>query len=371
MAIQIRQASRQKVKARIALAGVSGSGKTMSALLFAYGLVGNWSKIGLIDTEAGSGELYARSSVPGLHITIGDYAYTSIEPPYIASKYEEAIKAMEAHGCEAIIIDSLSHAWAGAGGLLDKQGKLADRTKNTWSAWRTITPELNSMVDSILRSKAHIIVTLRTKADYAQSVGADGKVKVEKLGMAPIMREGIEYEFTCVLDISQDHIANSSKDRTGLYDGLYFKINPADGKKYLDWSNSGATPIERPPVEREEPPAPSTPPPAKQQPRQDASAAAEPEQHTSKVLSPAQVKYIGSQIKRLFIDSGLGGTTEILNALICEKYGNVDTIEQIPMQKANEILVFLKEEVERWKETVTAAQKKIDNPSIDEQKIPF
>lgn len=370
--IEIRKASRQRVKARIALAGVSGSGKTMSALLFAYGLVGDWSKIGLVDTEAGSGELYAGSSVPGLHIKIGDYAYTSVEPPYTAAKYEGALKAMEAHGCEVVIIDSLSHAWAGAGGLLDKQGKLADRTKNTWSAWRTITPELNSMVDSILRSGAHVIVTLRTKAEYAQTTGADGKVKIEKLGMAPIMREGIEYEFTCVLDISQDHIANSSKDRTGLYDGLFFKINPADGKKYLDWSNSGATPIARPPVEKEEPPAVSERKPEPEPPKQETpKPATTDEGHATRLLSPAQVKYIGSQIKKLFIDSGLGGTGESVSALICEKFGNVDTIEEIPMQRANEILAFLKDEAAVWKETVAAANKKIDTPSIDEQDIPF
>ena len=133
--------------------------------------------------------------------------------------------------------------------------------------------------------------------------------------------------------------------------------------------------------------SPKTPQPEPEQPKQEAGnppsdlkpsdgAGATKEQAESdnnqpvRTLTPAQVKYIGSQIKRLFIDSGLGGTGEILSALICEKYGT-DTMEQIPMQKANEILVFLKEEAGRWKETVTAAQKKIDNPSIDDEKIPF
>lgn len=380
MVIEIRKASRQRVKARIALAGVSGSGKTMGALLFAYGLVGDWSKIGLVDSENGSGELYAGSSVPGLHVTIGDYAYIGIEPPYTADKYTEALKAMEAHGCEAVIIDSFSHAWAGSGGLLDKQGKLADRTKNTWSAWRSITPEHNALVENVLRSKAHVIVTLRTKADYAQTTGADGKVKIEKLGMAPIQREGLEYEFTCVFDIAQDHTASCAKDRTGLYDGLFFKINPADGKKYLDWSNSGATPIARaeeqpspaPPVEAESigcPPTGNPSPQPKAKPEPEPAADSQP----AKLLTPAQITYIGRQIKKLFIDSGLGGTTEAVEALICEKFGG-DTIQDIPLQRATEILSYLKDEAANWNETVLAAKRKLTQsppPSIDETKIPF
>ena len=105
--IQIRKASRQNVKARIILSGPAGSGKTMGALLFAYGLTGDWGKIGLIDTEAGSGELYAGSPVPGLNIDIGDYAYVGIDPPFTTNKFSEALQAMESHGVEAIIIDSI------------------------------------------------------------------------------------------------------------------------------------------------------------------------------------------------------------------------------------------------------------------------
>lgn len=380
MVVEIRKAQRKNVKARIALAGVAGSGKTMSALLLAYGLTNNWGKVGLVDSECGSGELYNGSAVEGLHLTIGDYAYVAIEPPYTVEKYIEALKAMEAYGAEVIIIDSLSHAWAGDGGLLDSQGKLADKTKNTWAAWRTVTPKHNQLVDNILRSNAHVIVTLRTKANYAQTTDASGKNKIEKLGMAPIQREGVEYEFSIVFDISQDHIASCSKDRTSIFDGLFFKITPDTGRKYLNWSNSGATPIARaeeqpspaPPVEAESigcPPTGNPSPQPKAKPEPEPAADSQP----AKLLTPAQITYIGRQIKKLFIDSGLGGTTEAVEALICEKFGG-DTIQDIPLQRATEILSYLKDEAANWGKTVSEAKRKLIQsppPSIDETKIPF
>ena len=136
--MQIRKAERKKAKLRLCIVGASGAGKTYSALLLAFGLGG---KVGLIDTEHGSGDLYAH---------LGDYDILSIEAPYTVTKYTQAITAFEQAGYTTIIIDSLSHAWAGDGGLLDKQGKMADRGTNSFAAWRTITPEHNALVAACL-----------------------------------------------------------------------------------------------------------------------------------------------------------------------------------------------------------------------------
>src|ERR1700761_305305 len=118
----VRKASRKKAKMRLGIAATAGAGKTMGALLVAYGLTGDWERVGLIDTESGSGELYVGHRVPGLNLVIGEYLYCRIDPPFTVTKYIEAQKALEAAGCGAIIHDSTTHAWAGAGGLLDKQG---------------------------------------------------------------------------------------------------------------------------------------------------------------------------------------------------------------------------------------------------------
>lgn len=226
--MEIRKAQRMKAKLRLGIAAPSGAGKTYSALLMAFGLGG---KIGLVDTEHGSGHLYAH---------LGEYDVIGIDAPYTVAKYIEAIKTFEEAGYSTIIIDSLSHAWAGDGGLLDKQGKMADRGTNSFAAWRTITPEHNALVDAMLRSPCHIIATMRAKQDYILETNEKGKQQPKKVGMAPVQREGMEYEFTVMLDVDMHHIASASKDRTSLFDGRYFKISQDTGKELLAWLENGA-----------------------------------------------------------------------------------------------------------------------------------
>jgi len=227
MSIQIRKAERKKAKLRLGIAAPSGAGKTYGALLMAFGLGG---KVGLIDTENGSGDLYAN---------LGEYDIIAIEAPYTVSKYLQAIKAFEDAGYSTIVIDSLTHAWAGDGGLLDKQGKMADRGTNSFAAWRTITPEHNSLVDAMLRSPCHIIATMRAKQEYVLEINDKGKQTPKKVGMAPVQREGMEYEFTVMLDVDMHHIASASKDRTSLFDGQFFKITPDTGKTLIKWLEDG------------------------------------------------------------------------------------------------------------------------------------
>lgn len=228
--MEIRKAERKKAKLRLGIAAPSGAGKTYGALQLAFGLGG---KVGLIDTEHGSGDLYAH---------LGDYDIISIEAPYLVSKYTQAIKAFEDAGYTTIIIDSLTHAWAGDGGLLDKQGNMADRGTNSFAAWRTITPEHNSLVDAMLKSPCHIIATMRAKQGYVLETNDKGKQQPKKVGLAPVQREGMEYEFTVMLDVDMNHIASASKDRTSLFDGQFFKLTPETGKTLLQWLETGKEP---------------------------------------------------------------------------------------------------------------------------------
>lgn len=225
--MEIKKAQRMKAKLRLGIAAPSGAGKTYSALLMAFGLGG---KIGLVDTEHGSGHLYAH---------LGEYDVIGIEAPYTVAKYIEAIKTFEDAGYQTVIIDSLSHAWAGDGGLLDKQGKMADRGANSFAAWRTITPEHNALVDAMLRSPCHVIATMRAKQDYVLETNDKGKQQPKKVGMAPVQREGMEYEFTVMLDVDMHHIASASKDRTSLFDGRFFKIGEETGAELLQWLETG------------------------------------------------------------------------------------------------------------------------------------
>jgi hypothetical protein len=229
MTIQIRKATRQKAKMRLGIAAPSGAGKTYGALQLAFGLGG---KIGMIDTEHGSGDLYAH---------LGDYDIISLEAPYEISKYLAAIRAFEESSYSVIIIDSLSHAWAGEGGLLDKQGRIeaSSRSKNGYMAWREVTPEHNALVDAMLKSPAHIIATMRSKTAYVLETDERGKQVPRKVGLAPVQRDGMEYEFTVMLDIDHTHHAATSKDRTGLFDKKLFKLSPEIGQELLSWLDTG------------------------------------------------------------------------------------------------------------------------------------
>ena len=246
-AIQMKRASRSLAKLKIAVSGASGSGKTLSSLLIGYGLVKDahpelsdsavWEKICVIDTENGSASLYVGSHHG--QTTVGAYNTIELSPPFSPRRYIEAIEVAQANGIEFLIIDSLSHAWAGAGGMLDMQGAAAQKTGNSYTAWRDVTPEHNRLVDTILQSDMHICTTMRSKTEYVLEDNGKGKKVPRKIGTAPIFRDGIEYEFTVVFDVNQQHVASASKDRTSLFDGESMLLSPKEGQRLYQWLQEG------------------------------------------------------------------------------------------------------------------------------------
>jgi len=236
---EIRKATRKKAKARIGISGASGSGKTYSSLLIAFGLCANKEnpKVGIIDTENSSAELYA----PDFE-HLGGYYVIQLFPPYDPQKYIDAIKAFENENFDVIIIDSLSHAWAGTGGLLDQHSKLIDTGSNSFSAWRDVSPLHNRLVEAILTSSAHIIATFRAKTAYVVTNEND-RTRIIKAGLEPVQRPGIEYEFTTFFELSQDHNCRATKDRTGIFDQQVFIPTIETGKKIAEYLESGIDPV--------------------------------------------------------------------------------------------------------------------------------
>jgi len=227
------KAERRKAKARIALCAPAGGGKTHSALLIAAGIGG---KIAVIDTENGSASLEVGK--PG----IPEFDVLSLSAPFTPERYIEAMKVAEQGGYDIIILDSISHAWAGVGGLLEQVDNKAKASKsgNSYTAWRDVTPMHNKFIDAIIQSKCHVIATMRTKTEYALTQDDKGRTAPKKIGMAPIQREGMDYEFTVVFDIDQvSHMASSSKDRTSLFDGKAFIPSVETGEMIVEWLNSG------------------------------------------------------------------------------------------------------------------------------------
>jgi hypothetical protein len=228
MAIQIRKAERRKAKLRIGVSGPSGSGKTYSSLLLARGMTTAWNKVGLIDTENGSGELYSH---------LGDYNVITLTAPFTPESYIEAIQAFEKAGIEALVIDSVSHEWDGPGGCLE----IVDKLGGKYQDWGKVTPRHQAFVQTILMSPLHIITTTRRKQDYEMTKSGDGKVKVEKMGLKEVQRDGFEYELTLAFEVTTSHLARASKDRTGLFmDKPEFVISEATGQLLTKWNETGA-----------------------------------------------------------------------------------------------------------------------------------
>ncbi len=229
--LQFKKALYVNKKARIGLSGPSGSGKTLTALKIASGICqteGN-ARIALVDTENNSSVLYSDRI---------EFDVLNIDPPFQIEKYIEAIKSAEQAGYHVIILDSISHAWAGEGGLLDVQGKLSDGGMNSFTAWRKLTPQHNAFVEAMIRSKLHVIATMRAKMEYIIEQTDKGKSVPKKVGLAPIQRDGMDYEFDIVFDLDLAHNAISSKDRSSLFDGKII-TKPAEevGSQIITWLN--------------------------------------------------------------------------------------------------------------------------------------
>ncbi len=237
MSVSFAPAQRRKQRLKLMLTGPSGSGKTMSALLIASGLEPDWEKIAMADTEHGRGELYVGAEVDGHKI--GPYQVAAIAEPYDTEKYIAVIDAAENAGYSVLIIDSMSHAWAGPGGLLDQKSQMDARDPvHGFLNWDAIGRKQNRLIERIMASQLHIIATTRTKQAYTWETNEKGKSIPKKVGLAPIQRDGLEYEFLLVLYL--DHArAWADKDNTGMFQGVEFQPVPETGGLLLEWLNRG------------------------------------------------------------------------------------------------------------------------------------
>ena len=222
-----KKAEKKQVKFKVAITGPSGSGKTYSSLCLAQGMGG---KVAVIDTENGSASLYADKF---------EFDVLEIAPPYTIEKYIESIRAAVNAKYDVLIIDSLTHAWAGEGGLLEQKEQLDSRSKsNSYTNWGAITKKHEAFKAAILHAPIHVIATMRSKQDYVIE-NVNGKNVPRKVGMAPVQRDGMEYEFTTVFDAAMDHTVVAAKDRTDLFRGRIFTITPETGKQIIEWAQRG------------------------------------------------------------------------------------------------------------------------------------
>lgn len=249
MAFELKRAKRKVQRARIAISGPSGSGKTFSALRLARGLVlaeapervkedvpDDQIGIVVLDTEQRSSELYDH---------IAPFAAYHLEKPYTTERYAAALDEIERAKPLVVVVDQISHAWAGSGGLLEQVDKAQATAKNgnQFAAWGSITPKHTKFLERLLECRCHLIVTMRSKTEYVLEE-KNGKKVPKKVGMAPVQRDGIEYEFMTTFELDRDSKeATVGKTRTTVFpEGESMLLDEAWGQKLYAWLVSAPEP---------------------------------------------------------------------------------------------------------------------------------
>lgn len=243
MGLVIQKAKKEKIWVKVAVGGSSGSGKTYTAMRLAEGIfsAGKYSPVDLgdgqtanfavIDTERGRSHYYANEfNFADIQLNDDDDA---VVDKFTPERYIDAIELFEDMGFKVCIIDSLTHEWSY---LNDLNNKMAG---NTWANWRVLTPRHDKLMERILQSPMHIIVTIRGKDKY-DTVEKDGKKVIKKVAEGLKQRDNIEYDYTTTFMVDQEtHVASVMKDNTHLFEGRYDVLTEKDGKLLYKWANSG------------------------------------------------------------------------------------------------------------------------------------
>lgn len=223
-----RKAVKSESKLRMAIAGPSGSGKTYTALAIGTALA-NGGPVAVVDTEHGSASKYA---------DLFDFDVAEMSAPFHPDKFVRAVTEAQEAGYAVVILDSISHAWSGTGGVLDVVDEAAKRSqsRNSFTAWKEGTPLQNRMIDALVQSNIHVIVTMRSKTEYILADNGKGKQEPRKVGMAPVQRDQFEYEFDVVFDMDVENNGIVTKTRCPALTSRVFAKPGADVANILrEW----------------------------------------------------------------------------------------------------------------------------------------
>lgn len=237
--LEFKKATKSTARARVALTGPAGSGKTYTALAIAAHL---GQRVAVIDTEHGSASKYA-----------GIFSFDVLElESFAPAVYVEALDVAESAGFDVVVVDSLSHAWMGKDGALEQVDRAAKRSGgNGFAAWRDVTPQHHALVEAMLACRAHVIVTMRSKMEYVIEENDKGKKVPRKIGMAPVQRDGLEYEFDVVGDLTLDNDLVIGKTRCpALRDQVYRHAGEDVATVLRAWLQDGIPAVDRPKPEK-------------------------------------------------------------------------------------------------------------------------
>lgn len=244
--INIRKAEREGARLVIGLAGISGSGKTLSALMLAYGLAnGDGTKVGFLDTENRRGSLYASDDTYekiqeslGLKERPDAFWIGDLEPPFSPQRYIDAIREFEQAGVEVLVIDSISHEWEGTGGC-EEIATLANPMKPQWNRAKA---EHKRFMNALLQSNMHIICCIRAR-EKVKLVKVNGKTEYEPQGIMPVTEKNVMFEMTASLMMwdsgSAQQVMKCPEELRGILGRETGYISAQDGLALRQWVQGG------------------------------------------------------------------------------------------------------------------------------------
>lgn len=226
--INIRPVKRGESKAIIGIAGVSGSGKTYTALLMARGMVNSASEIGFLDTENKRGSLYA--DILDAPFMIGD-----LYPPFSPKRYAEAIKEFQEAGVKVLVIDSISHEWEGEGGCDDIANAKIGKMQN----WIGAKREHKGFMNTLLQCNMNIICCLRAR----EKTDFKNPKEPVSLGIQPICEKNFMFEMTASLLMenegkTQKFLKMPSFLKKAFGEGSGY-LGIETGNKIIEWIDTG------------------------------------------------------------------------------------------------------------------------------------
>ena len=257
MVSRFTPATRKRVRARIALAGPSGAGKTLTGLKLLYRLTGavtiadGRQRIAVVDTERDSADRYAANpDLPGVDDLTpeqaGGYGFSKISPTTFDPRdLIDLIDEAASDGFTGFMVDSLSHYWFGPGGMLELVDLFArNHNGRSLDGWRDARPVERAYLDALLSYPGHVVACMRSKQRY-EIIDSDngGQKKVTKLGLQPDQRDGLEFEFDLVGDMDADHYLRVTKTRYDALDGqVIYKPGAEFADDLLGWLEFGEKP---------------------------------------------------------------------------------------------------------------------------------
>lgn len=233
--MRFQKAKKEAINGRFILAGTAGAGRIRAAIEIASGLTDG--KIAVLDTEHGMAKI---------HSELAEFDVLELSAPFTTDKFIAGVELAEREGYSVLVIDTLSQAWAGEGGILEQVGKLTASKGNKNGVWDTVQPQHDEMMNRIRKANLHVLVILQCKTEYLVT-DTPGATAPKKIGLNPIQRDGIDYGFHAVFYVDEpSQVATCSADHTGLFGGTFAEVlTKAHGLNLRVWLDNGVAPVQK------------------------------------------------------------------------------------------------------------------------------